>query len=127
MADSSEISRQSPVRSGHNLTKVRLFLHPQQRSNFTDGLFLMEYFEKTGLISQALDLEDVRLWIMRPETYPDKYKRKAIVLWGSFLSRSVPYMIWSPWPEEVRDGRVVVHWDLIERPVFNGRPGLFAR
>jgi hypothetical protein len=87
-----------------------LYLHSEQkRGGSILGFDLEKHLEDEGLIERAFSLESplVKLWLEKPETYPEELKNKVVFLWGSgrtaFDARQVADLVWGV-------GRVCVSW-----------------
>jgi len=94
-----------------NRQKFELFVHPGLgKGKVITGYVLDYYLRNTWLYDRTLSLENeaVRGWLKHPETYPEKYKGKAVFLWKQWRVEiigtdriAIAYLVWDR-------GRVIV-------------------
>lgn len=98
-------------------TGYEFYLAPgQQYCDSVVGVVLEKHLKETRLIDRAFSLDDelIKGWIANPETYPENFKGRHVILWKSKRvsddGDTVAYLYWTEDGPEEEDSKVIVLW-----------------
>lgn len=125
-AQIAQLIVKSGKKSKQKPATFELYLHPEQAiGGWIGGQELEAHLEETGRIKRALSSEspEVKGWIADPPSYPEEFKEKSVLLWGSRRDsgdlRFIAYLVWF-------DGKVLIRWDLLKIGWNHNDPALLA-